>query len=176
MPRLIFDIETIGVDFEKLDAKSKEFLLEFAEDAEKEQEIKETLSFSPLSGQVVAIGILNPDTSKGGVYFHDPSGKLEKHSDEDIQYTPCASEKEVLKEFWDTAQLYEQFITFNGRSFDGPYMMIRSAINKIKTSKNLVPYRYETEGYGKIITHLDLLDRLTFFGALHHGRRGLHMW
>jgi len=176
VPRLIFDIETIGVDFEKLDKKSKEFLLEYAESPEEEQLVKEGLGFSPLTGEVVAIGILNPDTDKGAIYFTDLSNTLEKYSDKDIQYTPCASEKEVLKEFWDTAQLYEQFITFNGRSFDGPYMMIRSAINKIKSSKNLVPYRYETEGYGKIITHLDLLDRLTFFGALHHGRRGLHMW
>lgn len=175
MPRLIFDIETIGIDFEKLDEKSKEFLLEYAESAEEENLIKEGLGFSPLTGEVVAIGILNPDTNKGAVYFRDHSNKLEKFSDKDIQYIPLASEKEVLKEFWETAQLYDQFITFNGRNFDGPYMMIRSAINRIKPTKNMVPYRYETEGYGKVITHLDLLDRLTFFGTF-RGRKNLHLW
>ena len=36
-------------------------------------------------------------------------------------------------------------------------------------------YRYESEQYGKIITHLDLLDRLTFFGAVRR-KGGLHMW
>src|SRR3989338_3585067 len=170
MPRLIFDIETIGVDFEKLDEKSKEFLLEFAENTEKEQEIKETLSFSPLTGQIVAIGILNPDTNKGGVYFHDPSGKLEKHSENDIQYTPCASEKEVLKEFWETAQLYDQFITFSGHTFDCPYLAIRSAVLKIKPSRNLLLNRYYKGA------HLDLLDGLTNYGAMRAGRRNLHMW
>ena len=158
-----------------MDEKSKEFLLEYAESEEEERAVKEGLGFSPLTGEVVAIGILNPDTDKGAVYFSDPSNKLERQSEKDIQYTPLASEKEVLKEFWQTAQLYDQFITFNGRSFDGPYMMIRSAINKIKPSKNLVPYRYESEQYGKTITHLDLLDRLTFFGAF-RGRKNLHLW
>ena len=65
MPRLIFDIETIGVEFESLDKTSKEFLLEFAESDEEEQKIKEELGFSPLTGEVVAIGIINPDTEKG---------------------------------------------------------------------------------------------------------------
>lgn len=175
MPRLIFDIETVGVDFESLDEKAKEFLLEYAETPEEKQAIREGLGFSPLTGEVVAIGILNPDTDKGAVYFQDPENKLEKSSEENIQYTPLPSEKDVLKEFWQTASLYDQFITFNGRAFDGPYMMIRSAVNKIKPSKNLVPYRYESDQYGKTITHLDLLDRLTFFGAF-RGRRNLHMW
>lgn len=175
MPRLIFDIETIGVDFDKLDDKSKEFLLEYAETPEEEKAVKEGLGFSPLTGEVVAIGILNPDTDKGAVYFRDPENMSEQFSEKDIQYTPLESEKDILNEFWQTASLYDQFITFNGRGFDGPYLTIRSAVNKIKPTKNLVPYRYESDQYGKTITHLDLLDRLTFFGAF-RGRRNLHLW
>ena len=175
MTRLIFDIETIGVDFEKLDEKSKEFVLKFAETPEDREEAKDGLSFSPLTGEVVAIGILNPDTDKGAVYFRDPTGKLEKESKDDIQYTPLSSEKEVLKEFWETAQLYDQFVTFNGRGFDCPFLIVRSAINKIMPTKNLMPNRYESDQFGKIITHVDLLDRLTFFGSVR--RKGnLHMW
>ena len=175
LPRLIFDIETIGVEFNSLDEKSKEFVLKFAETPEDQEEAKDGLSFSPLTGEVVAIGILNPDTDKGAVYFRDPTGKLEKNSEKDIQYIPLASEKEVLKEFWDTAQLYDQFVTFNGRGFDCPFLIIRSAVHKIKPTKNLMPNRYESEQFGKIITHVDLLDRLTFFGSVR--RKGnLHMW
>lgn len=175
MPRLIFDIETIGVDFEKLDEKSKEFVLKFAETSEEEQEAKDGLSFSPLTGEVVAIGILNPDTDKGAVYFSDPSGKLDKQTENDIQYHPLSSEKDILKEFWQTAQLYDQFVTFNGRGFDCPFLIVRSAIHKMKPTKNLMPNRYESGDYGKIITHVDLLDRLTFFGSVR--RKGnLHMW
>lgn len=174
-PRLIFDIETIGSDFDSLDEKSKEFVIKFAQTPEEEQEAKDGLSFSPLTGEVVAIGILNPDTDKGAVYFRDPSGKLKLETKKNIQYHPLSSEKEVLKEFWQTAQLYEQFITFNGRGFDCPFLIVRSAIHKIKPTKNLMPNRYETEQFGKIITHVDLLDRLTFFGSVR--RKGnLHMW
>ena len=175
MPRLIFDIETIGVDFNSLDDKSREFLLKFAETPEEEEETKDRLSFSPLTGEVVAIGILNPDTDKGAVYFRDPAGKLEKESKDDIQYTPCATEKEVLKEFWQTAALYDQFVTFNGRGFDSPFLIVRSAIHKIKPTKNLMPNRYESDQFGKTITHVDLLDRLTFFGSVRR-KMNLHMW
>ena len=175
MTKLVFDIETIGIDYEGLDKKSKEYLMKFAETPEDEEEAKDQMSFSPLTGEVVAIGILNPDTNKGAVYFRDPSGKLEKESENNIQYTPLSSEKDILKEFWETAQLYDQFVTFNGRGFDCPYMIIRSAIHKIKPTKNLMPNRYETDQFGKIITHVDLLDRLTFFGSVR--RKGdLHMW
>ena len=175
MPRLIFDIETVGVEFNSLDEKSKEFVLKFAETKEDQEEAKEGLSFSPLTGEVVAIGILNPDTDKGAVYYRDPSGKNEQQSENNIQYTPFKSEKEVLKEFWDTAQLYDQFVTFNGRGFDCPFLIVRSATHKIKPTKNLMPNRYESGDYGKTITHVDLLDRLTFFGSVR--RKGnLHMW
>ncbi|OGN07319.1 MAG: hypothetical protein A3B86_01015 [Candidatus Yanofskybacteria bacterium RIFCSPHIGHO2_02_FULL_38_22b] len=172
MPRLIFDIETIGVDFDSLDEKSKEFILEFAKSPEEEERKKEELCFSPLTGEVVAIGILNPDTDKGAVYFRDPMGKLEKHSEKDIQYTPCISEKEILKEFWETAQLYDQFITFSGHNFDCPYLTIRSAINKIKPTRKLMGYRF-TKAQD---LHIDLYDQLTNFGAIREGRRNLHMW
>jgi 3'-5' exonuclease len=169
MPGLIFDIETIGVDFNSLDKKSQEFLLAYAESSEEEQDIKNGLGFSPLTGEIVAIGILNPDTDKGAVYFRDPKNKMEKFSEDDIQYTPLATEKEVLEEFWQTASLYDQFITFNGHSFDCPFLAIRSAILKIKPSRNLLLNRYY-QG-----PHIDLLDRLTNFGAM-RGKRNLHMW
>jgi DNA polymerase elongation subunit (family B) len=175
MPKLIFDIETVGVDFESLDDKSKEILLRFAETEEDENLIKEGLGFSPLTGFVVAIGVLNPETDKGAVYFLSPDKNFEKENKNDVQYLPFLSEKELLKNFWDAAEHYDQFITFNGRGFDVPYLIIRSAINKIKPTKNLMTYRYESNQYGKTITHIDLLDRLTFFGAVR--RKGnLHIW
>lgn len=172
MPRLIFDIETVGNDFESFDEKSQKYILEFAKTAEEQELKKESLVFSPLTGRVVAIGILNPDTDKGGVYFHDPSGKLEKHTDNDIQYTPCASEKEVLQEFWETATLYDQFITFGGHAFDCPFLETRSAILKIRPTKKLVGYRF-SKGHD---LHIDLYDQFTNFGAMREGRKNLHMW
>lgn len=168
MSKLIFDIETVGVEFDSLDDKSKELLLRFAENDEEVEAVKEGLGFSPLTGQIVAIGVLNPETEKGAVYFLNPENNIEKEEENNVQYIPHKTEKELLKSFWDAAAHYDQFVTFNGRSFDSPYILIRSAISKVKPTANLMPNRYYDQ-------HIDLLDRLTFFGAVR--RRGnLHMW
>ena len=169
-PRLIFDIETVGVEFNSLDDKTKEFLLFYAEDDDERNKIKEELGFSPLTGEVVAIGILNPDTNKGAVYFQSGKTKMDKTEDETAQYIPCSSEKEVLERFWESATHYNQFITFNGHTFDCPFLAIRSAILKIKPTKQLLHNRYWADG-----THFDLYDRLTNFGAVRF-KRSLHMW
>jgi len=173
-PKLIFDIETVGVDFNSLDDKTKEFLLFYAEDEDERKKIKEELGFSPLTGEVVAIAILNPDTDKGAVYFQaglpgQGKKKMEKTEDENVQYVPCASEKEVLEHFWESATHYNQFITFNGHAFDCPFVTIRSAILKIKPTKSLIHNRYYDA------PHFDLYDRLTNFGAVRF-KRSLHMW
>ena len=171
MPKLIFDIETVGVEFDSLDEKSKETLLRFAETDEDIEAVKNGLGFSPLTGQIVAIGILNPETDKGAVYFNSQeknSSESDTITEKDAQYVFCSSEKEILKNFWDVASHYDQFVTFNGRTFDCPYVLVRSAILKVKPTKNLMPNRYYDN-------HIDLLDRLTFFGAVR--RKGnLHMW
>ncbi len=167
MSRIIFDIETVGVDFETLDEKSREYFLKYAETPEAQDEAKASLSFYPQTGQIVAIGILNPDTNKGAVYYQSSDGSQEKIQEDEVQYVP-SSEKEILKTFWDVIRYYDQFITFNGRTFDCPYIMIRSGILKIKPSKNLMPNRYYDQ-------HIDLLDRLSFFGAVRR-KMSLHVW
>jgi len=168
MPKLVFDIETVGIDFESLDKKAQEYLVNAARTEEEAKKVRENLSFSPLTGNIVAIGILNPDTDKGAVYFQAPGLHLEKSEEDNAQYIPLKNEGEILKEFWKVIQRYDQFITFNGRSFDCPYLMVRSAILKIKPTKDLVPYRY-----GNV--HIDLYDRLGFFGAVRR-TMSLHMW
>jgi len=185
-PKLIFDIETVGVEFDSLDDKAKEFLLFYAESPEEIENVKNGLGFSPLTGEVVAIAILNPDTDKGAVYFQAGKKKIEKTDlgvgsrggalahhgnsvDENVQYVPCSSEKEVLEHFWESATHYNQFITFNGHAFDCPFVIIRSAILKIKPTKPLIHNRYYDA------PHFDLYDRLTNFGAVRF-KRNLHMW
>jgi len=54
---------------------------------------------------------------------------------------------------------YDQVITFNGRSFDGPFLSLRSARHLIHPAKNLFGYRYDHR------VHCDLLEQLTFYGA-----------
>jgi len=172
--KLVFDIETIGIDFESLDKISQEYLLQYAESEEEEEETKERLGFYPLTGEVVAIGILNPDTNRGAVYLRNEKGVM---SNEDLEAgikIETGTEKEILEKFWETIKPYNYFISFNGRVFDAPFLMIRSAILGIKPSKNLLSNRYlNSQKYDAV--HVDLLDQLTFYGITRK-KFNLHFW
>lgn len=156
MSKVVVDIETIGIDFESLDDRSKDYLLKYAKDEEEKIKIKENLALNPLTGEIVAIGMLNPDTQKGVIYYRGSNGE-EDFSEDNISFK-VRSESEMLKNFWEDIKNYKQVITFNGRAFDGPFLHLRSAMLKIKPSRNLVPYRYGHK------VHCDLLDQLTHYG------------
>lgn len=167
MSRIIFDIETVGKDFDSLDKGTQEYLLRWAETEEEVKDVKESLSFYPLTGEIIAIGLLNPDTDKGAVYFQSPETTSLPFEENGIRFE-TGTEKEILEKFWNAVKPYAQVITFNGRSFDCPFILIRSAVHKIKPSKDLMPNRYNG-------SHLDLLDQLTFYGASRR-RFSLDMW
>ncbi len=158
MSKVVFDIETIGVDFETLEQEEQDYILKYAEDEKKIKETKTKLSLWPFTGEIAAICLFNPDTKKGKTYFQAPGQKIEPFIQEDIEYE-ALSEKEILTNFWANIKNYRQFITFNGRGFDCPYIMLRSAVLKIRPTANLMPYRYDPSA------HLDLLDQLTFYGS-----------
>ena len=166
MNRVVIDIETVGAAFESLDEKSQEYLLKFAESSEEREKIKERLALYPLTGEIVAVGMLNPDTGKGMVYYQN--GGKEDGFEEGSIFFESGSEGQILEKFWETLKSYGQVITFNGRGFDAPYLHLRSAINKISPSRNLMPYRYDAK------LHCDLLDQLTFYGAIR--RFNLHFY
>jgi hypothetical protein len=166
--KIIIDIETIGSDFESFDEMSKEYLLKYAETEEEIKEAKEGLAFSPLTGEIVAIGMLNPDKNKGAVFFRADDNTPEPFEENDIQFIPD-TEEGILKRFWEAVRHYDQIVTFNGRAFDAPFIMLRSAIHKIQPTKELMPNRYSS------VLHVDLLDQLTFFGAVRR-KFSLHMW
>ena len=98
------------------------------------EELKNGLGFSPLTGQIVAIGVLDYDKNQGVVYFQAPGENLKDFQEENITFKPC-TEKEMLENFWKGAEKYNEFITFNGRGFDAPFLAVRSAVHKIKATK-----------------------------------------
>ena len=176
--KLVFDIETIGKDFTALDDMSQEYLLQYAQDDQEREEIKEHLGFYPLTGEIVAIGILNPDTHKGCVFTQKGSAlvlpkKIEEITEADIAIEE-GTEKEILEKFWHAAEMYHTFISFNGRGFDVPYLMVRSAIHQIRPSKDLMSNRYLSSQYAQS-KHIDLFDQLSFYGAVRR-KFSLHMW
>ncbi len=167
MNRIILDIETVGKDFESLDEPVQEYFLRYADTENERDEIRERVSLYPLTAEIVAIGLLEPESEKGYVFFQTIGQPPLPFEEERIVYE-SGSESDILRKFWDTIPRYRQFITFNGRSFDCPFIMIRSAVNRIKPTKDLMPNRYAD-------AHIDLLDQLTFFGASRR-KFSLDMW
>lgn len=95
----------------------------------------------PLTGKVFCVGLCNPNTMAARV-IHE------------------ASEREILIRFWDLIQHYNRFVTFNGRGFDIPFLLHRSAILGVTpTVKDLMGSRYKT------FPHYDLMDQMSFNGA-----------
>jgi hypothetical protein len=182
MPTLIFDIETVGEDFDTLDETTQEVLTRWIKRETESGEdytaaladIKNGLGFSPLTGQIVAIGIYDGEHEKGAVYFQASPKGGEKNFEEGQCKFEVMTEKEMLTRFWEITEKYETFVTFNGRSFDVPFLMVRSAVHNIRPSKNLLANRYLNYQPGHA-RHIDLLDQLTFYGATR--RKGsLHLW
>ncbi len=167
MSKILFDIETAGQDFETLDTVSQEYFLRFAKDEAEKEEIKNSLSFYPVTAQIVAIGMMDVETGKSFVFFQN-GGSKEKFEEGPVTYV-SATEKEILAHFWKLIEKATTFITFNGRVFDCPFIMLRSAMHKVRASKNLMPYRYSQS------PHVDLYDQLTFFEAMRK-RFSLEMW
>ncbi len=161
---LVFDIETVGVEFDDLSESQQEFLLRHAEQEKDQQrkdelieEAKRYLSLYPLTAKIVAIGLLNTEKEKSMVLYESGTNDEWVAEEEVTKYKPL-TEQEMLKYFWRYVDKAEKVISFNGRNFDIPFILIRSAINKIKPSKNLMRNRFDTS------LHLDLLELFTFYG------------
>ncbi|MEK7569049.1 MAG: ribonuclease H-like domain-containing protein [Patescibacteria group bacterium] len=179
MSTLIFDIETVGEDFEAFDPATQESLTRWTSRepaGERERllaEVKDGLGFSPLTGRIVAIGVLDDEKGKGAVYFDTKKGATTEREENGMKLKPM-TEKEMLEHFWRGVAEYDTFVSFNGRGFDVPFLMVRSAVHGIRPSKDLMSNRYlESQNYQA--RHIDLMDQLSFYGAVR--RKGsLHLW
>lgn len=160
MPRIVIDIETVGLPWEGWDEETREYLVRRSGPGSDEEAVKERLGLSGVTGKVVAIGMMNPDTRKGGIYYEVPDGgtEVEDVEEEGVVFR-SGSEDEILGMFWNDIEKYRLWVTFNGRSFDIPFLMHRSIIRGVKPSKNLDTARF------RVKPHCDLMEILSFFGA-----------
>ena len=164
MRKIVLDIETCAYPFESLSESQQEYLLRYAEketDPGKKQEqtdqaIRYT-SLYPLTAKCIAIGIYDIDKNKSFVYYESDEPEEWSSEDKQVHYKGL-TEPEMLKSFWKIVKVTDQVVTFNGRNFDIPFLMIRSAKLKIKPSKNLIKKRYDKS------SHIDLLEQFTFYG------------
>ena len=159
MSRVILDIETLGFPLESFDETQQKYLLKFAETESDRTETIQKLNLYPTTAQIIAIGMLNPETHHGKILFQSDEKQDYYSQDEFIRFK-SGCEKEIIEEFWLDIGHYDQFVTFNGRAFDCPFLMLRSAILQLQPTRNLMPYRYDAS------IHCDLLEQFTFYGAL----------
>lgn len=159
MTRIVVDIETLALPLETFDSTQQEYLLKFASNEAERQDTLLKLNLYPATARILAIGMLNPDSGGGRVFITAPS--MESWTSENglVQFIP-GNEEESLRRFWQDLNPYRQIITFNGRGFDCPFLLFRSAVLGVRPTRNLMGNRYDTAG------HVDLLDQLTFYGAL----------
>jgi len=163
---LIIDIETIGDDFEELASSQQEFLLRFAEKELNEEvrkqkidDAKRYLSLYPFTAKVVSIGLLRTDTEKTLVLFENEEDRQFESEDGYVKYIGLP-EKAILERFWEYVIKANKLISFNGLHFDFPFLILRSAMLKIKPSINLLSKNAQRN------IHIDLLDELTLHGKL----------
>lgn len=167
MATLVFDIETTQLPLEQFDDVQQEYLFRDAgrqptpeAQLARRQEIQNQFSLWPLTGQVVCIAMLNSDSQRGQVLFTAPDYEEPAIAEEagPVEFVPCMDEVELLTAFWDVARHYESVVTFNGRSFDVPFIYLRSALLNVPiTRKDWLGYRYAVE------PHCDLAEQLTFY-------------
>jgi DNA polymerase elongation subunit (family B) len=188
MQTLVFDIETIPLDFESsFDEAQREYLLRGAKDDEERELRKSWGGLNPLTGKVVCIGTLVHETQKGSALYLAPSAPHpasplggERSKDDvvesggmTVRYKAFNDEAAMFEHFWSgLPNKYQAVVTFNGRNFDCPFLMLRSAVLGIRPSVNMMAgtkWDMKAGGVAKDrysgIDHIDLLDKLCFSGG-----------
>ncbi len=159
MKKLVIDIETVGLPWEEHDPYVREYLIKGLSDGEAE-EARRAGGLSPFRGKIVAIGVIRLDDGRSCALYEVPGQTDVRTERVGMRTYISGSEKQILEKFWEFFDSDSRFISFNGRQFDGPFLMIRSAINGIIPKRDLVGYRY---GFHP---NCDLREALNFFGTV----------
>lgn len=168
MSYLIFDIETAALEFDALDPAQQEYLLRGTNSPEEQEERKRQMSLNPLTARVVALGMISVATRDADpiacVYSNcgDDEAEEQEQTLADGSIWRTMSEANLMRRWWDVLRKGRTrggytLITFNGRGFDCPFLMLRSAALRIKPSRNLMDgTRWRYDG------HVDLQEELAF--------------
>ncbi|TRZ65021.1 3'-5' exonuclease, partial [bacterium] len=156
---LVFDIEAAPHDFKMFDIEKQEYLTKNASSEEEREKVIKELVFNPFTSSIVAIGMLDLNENKGCVLVNAEEGAELVSERENMNYIR-GDESRVIELFWKTltTKNYNLFITFNGREFDCPFIMLRSFILGITPSYNLM----EGSDFNFSKYHIDLIKELTF--------------
>ncbi len=167
---IAYDIEVAGFNWEEVDEITRGYLLNRARDDEARDAVPDRMALYPGMGKVIAIGMWNLEKDRGLILLE--GDREEPHEWERVQHSDIfrGDESELLERFWEVVDRKRpRLVSFNGRGYDGPILMIRSAQLGVKPSVNLIGNRYQ------IGSHCDLLEIFTFMGA-YRDRYSLDYW
>jgi DNA polymerase III epsilon subunit-like protein len=159
---IVFDIEVAGFPWKEVDEITRGYLVGRARDAEERDAVPERTALYPGLGKIIAIGLWLVEDDRGLILLEGEDAP-EKRAWERVPNAKIQTgdERALLEEFWRivTHDRRPRLVTFNGRGYDGPFLMVRSAQLGVPCRRDLVPYRYD------IREHCDLSDVLSFFGS-----------
>lgn len=164
MTTLVIDCET----YADPTAYSDEDQLTLVDAANKrDMEVGKFIACSPPLARLVLVGLLNVETGKRCVVY---DGEL-LHSPEldDVVLQPAGGEHGVLVAVHTMLAKASRLVSFNGRSYDLPLLLLRAMRHGVEPAKIveraawMKPWESEP--------HVDVMNRLTFGGAT--GRYGL---
>lgn len=175
MSSIVFDIEVAGFVWDEVDEITRGYLLNRERDPKRRDAVPERLALYPGLGKVIAIGMWLVEEDRGMILLEGE--RTEEHDWEKVPHSKIfrGSEQDLLQKFWKTVgrpsarRRQPQVVTYNGRGYDGPMLMVRSAQLGVTPSRNLVPNRYAMDD------HCDLMDVLCFHGAT-RDRYSLDYW
>jgi predicted PolB exonuclease-like 3'-5' exonuclease len=167
---LVFDIETVPLEFDSsFDDVQKEYLLRGAKTDEEIEYIKHLGGLNPLLGKIVCIGIYLIESKQGFALYLDESDQEDTTELEEmkLKFKSFTEERDMIEHFWKglTADSYSAYVSFNGRGFDCPFLMLRSAVLGIRPSVNLMAgtrWNFTVASNRRDVEHIDLLDKLTY--------------
>ncbi len=168
MSDVVVDVETVAPNWDELPGSTRAYMAERArkraqwdheDSGDPEESAASRLALELGLAQIVAIGMWNVDENRGLVLLNGDAARV------DGAQVVTGTEEGILAHFWSVLAQFRKLrvVTFNGRMFDGPQLMVRSSQLGVPCLKNLVPYRYD------LSDHCDLADALTFQGALRGG-------
>ena len=161
MNTITFDIEVAGFPWDDVDEITRGYLMGRAKDEREREALPGRMALYPGLGKIIAIGMWNVEADRG-LMLLEGSEKEEAHEWKRVANSDVfrGSEKDVLKKFWEiVGRKKPRLVSYNGRGYDGPMLMIRSAQLGLQPSVNLLPYRYD------MASHCDLMEVFNFQGA-----------
>ena len=167
---IAYDIEVAGFSWEEVDEITRGYLVNRARDEAEREAVRERTALIPGLGKIIAIAMWNLDKDRGLCLLEGE--QQEQHEWERVPHSDVfrGQEEDLLDRFWEIVDRKRpRLVSFNGRAYDGPILMIRSAQLGVKPSVNLVGNRYQ------IGSHCDLLEIFTFMGAWRE-RYSLDYW